>query len=393
MKRAVAFLVLLFPLLAVAQITFQPGYFIENGTKTECLIKNLAWKNNPTSIEYKLTENEDVKTKTIKEISEFSVNDAYKYRRYTVNVDRSGITIDKLSVRKEPEWKTETVFLKVMVEGKATLYHFEDSNFTKYFYSGTDISKTEQLVYKEYMLDGRVAENNFFRQQLYNLMKDGNSKMSDYEKLKYKKENLVSLFTNYNGSTGEKMVNLSDKQNKGSVNMKITVGASFSKLSADIGNGFNTINFDLSRKPAVRIGAEVEYVMPFNNKKWSLFIDPNYQYYKADDAVAGKYSASAEYSYIELPVGFRHYMYLNTDSKFFVGAAYNITLVLGDSFLQYNGAVVDLEKNTGASISGGYSYKKYSAELRYGFNHGITTDVNWGTQYNSLSIILGYKLF
>src|SRR4051812_47338963 len=112
MKKTIALLLLILPLLSYAQITFQQGYFIENANKTECLIKNLAWKNNPVSIEYKLRENETVQVKTIKEISEFSVNDAYKYKRYTVAVDRSGIAIDKLSDKKDPKWKTETLFLK-----------------------------------------------------------------------------------------------------------------------------------------------------------------------------------------------------------------------------------------------------------------------------------------
>jgi hypothetical protein len=393
MKKTIALLLLIFPIYSFAQITFQSGYFIENGNKTECLIKNLAWKNNPVSIEYKLSENETVQVKNIKEISEFSVNDAYKYKRYTVAVDRSGIGIDKLSEKKDPKWKTETLFLKVLVEGRITLYQYENGNFVKYFYSTGD-TKAEQLVYKEYSVEGRVGENNFFRQQLFNLMKDGATKMSDFERLKYRKEDLVKLVAGYNGTTGEKTVNnLSEKQNNGSVNFKFTPGASFSKLSAGYSSDFSNTEFAFSRQPAFRIGVEVEYVMPFNNNKWSLLIDPNYQYYKTDAEKPGKYTTKINYTYIEVPIGFRHYMYLNENSRFFVDAAYVVALELGDSYLQYNGAIVDISKNSGFALGGGFSYKKYSVEARYGFNHGIATDPAWETQYNSISIILGYKLF
>jgi hypothetical protein len=274
-----------------------------------------------------------------------------------------------------------------------TLYQYEDSNFVKYFYSTSDSTKAEQLVYKEYIVDGRVAENNFFRQQLYNLMKDSSAKTSNFEKLKYRKDELVKLFASYNNSSGEKTVNLSEKQNKGSINFKITPGISFSKLSADYNNGYTVTEFTFSRQPAFRIGAELEYIMPFNNNKWSLFIDPNYQYYKTDAAKEGKYTAEIQYTYLEVPVGFRHYMYLNTDSKFFAGAAYIIAVELGDNFMQYNGTIVKVEKNSSFAVSGGFSYKRYSAELRYALNHGITTQPAWGSQYNSISIILGYKLF
>lgn len=395
MKKVLSILAIVFPLLISAQINFEQGYFIENGIKTECLIKNLAWKNNPVSMEYKLTDQESVQIKTIKDISEFGV-DAYKYRRYAVNIDRSGVTIDKLSEKKEPEWKSETLFLKVLVEGKITLYQYEDGNLVKYFYSSGENTKAEQLVYKEYLVDNRMAENNFFRQQLYNLMKDNNAQTGSFEKLKYRKDELVKLVVAYNGNNGEKTVNnLSEKQNKGNVNLKITAGVAFSKLSADynIGDFYSTTSFAFDRKPSLRLGAEVEYVMPFNNNKWSLFTDPNYQYYKTDTEKPGKYTAEVKYSYLEIPFGFRHYMYLNTDSKFFVDAAYVMSLELGDSFMQYNGANVSIERNSCFAFGGGFAYKNYSTEVRYNINHGLSGDPGWATNYNSISIILGYKLF
>lgn len=395
MKKILILLFSTFPLFTIAQITFQQGYFIENGVKTECLIKNLAWKNNPVSVEYKLSEQETVQIKTIKDISEFAVNDAYKYRRYTLNIDRSGITIDKLSDKKEPEWKSETLFLKALVEGKITLYQYEDGNLVKYFYSTGDNIKAEQLVYKEYMIEGRVAENNFFRQQLYNVMKDNYAQTINFEKLKYRKDELVKLVVAYNGNTGEKTVNnLSEKQNKGKINLKITAGVSFSKLSADynIGDFYSTTSFSFDRKPSLRIGTEVEYVMPFNNNKWSLFTDPNYQYYKTDTEKPGKYTAEVNYSYLELPFGFRHYMYLNNDSKFFADAAFVMSLNLDDSFM-YNGANITIEKNSCFAFGGGFAHKNYSTEVRYNLNHGISGDPGWGTDYNSISIILGYRLF
>jgi hypothetical protein len=38
-----------------AQITFEKGYFINNsGDRTECFIKNIDWRDNPTKFEYKM---------------------------------------------------------------------------------------------------------------------------------------------------------------------------------------------------------------------------------------------------------------------------------------------------------------------------------------------------
>lgn len=390
MKKALALLLLLLPIVTFAQITFQSGYFIERGVKTECLIKNLAWKNNPVSIEYKLSEGEDTKIKTINEISEFSVNNAYKYKRFTTNVDRSEIVLDKLSTLKEPEWKKETVLLKILVEGKITLYQYEDSNFIKYFYSTGDHTVAEQLIYKEYIKEGRIAENNMFRQQLYNLMKGNGSDMDKYKNIRYKKDALVKLFVDYNGVNGEHVNDLSKKQNIGSVNLKFTPGATFStlKLSNAIAPSYHQ---DFGSKAGFRIGAELEYIMPFNNNKWSLFIDPNYQSYSNSEK-KGTQQTKAEYNHIELPIGLRHYMFLNKEAKFFVDGAYILSMPIGDAYLQYGGNILEVQRNSALAIGAGFSYKNYSIEVRQNIKHGIIDYIYWEGSYSTTNIILGYKL-
>jgi len=389
MKKAIALLLLLCPVITFAQTTFQPGYFIEKGNKTECLIKNLAWKNNPESIEYKLTEGDEIKTKTINEISEFNVNSAYKYHRFTTNVDRSPIVLDKLSNVKEPEWKKETVLLKILVEGEITLYQYEDNNFIKYFYSTGDHTSAEQLIYKEYIKDGQIAENNMYRQQLYNIMKGNGSSMSKFEKLRYRKDSLVKLFLDYNGSKGEQVTDLTKKQNTGSLNLKITPGATFTSLN--LNNGISNADFDFDSKAGFRIGAELEYIMPFNNNKWSLFVDPNYQSY-SNSGNKGTQEMKAEYNHLELPFGVRHYMFLNENAKFFIDGAYVMGIPLGDAFLQYSGSILTVEKNSTIALGAGFSYKQYSIELRHTFKHGIIDYTFWSGNYSSTGIILGYKL-
>ena len=43
--------------LLQAQTKFEKGYFVDNsGQRTEVLIKNLDWKNNPTEFEFKKNE-------------------------------------------------------------------------------------------------------------------------------------------------------------------------------------------------------------------------------------------------------------------------------------------------------------------------------------------------
>lgn len=387
MKRAIALVLLLLPVITFAQINFEPGYFIESGTKRECLIKSLAWKNNPTSIEFKFKEGDEVRSKTINEISEFSV-ESYKYQRFTLNIDRSPIELERLSTLKEPKWSKETVFLKVLVEGKVTLYQFEESNFVKYFYS-TENSAPEQLIYKEYLKEGRIAENSMFRQQLYNIMKDGGNSITKFEKLRYKKDELVKLFTEYNGTDGQKVVNLSANQNQGGINLKITAGATFNSLN--VGNSLVTKNdFDFESKSSFRIGAELEYIMPFNKNKWGLFVDPNYQSY-SNSGSKGSQQMEAKYNFLEIPVGLRHYMFLNKNSKFFVDGAYILSFPVSDSYIVYGANTLNIERNSALALGAGFSYKKYSIELRHTLKHGLVDYIYWEGSYSTTAIILGYN--
>ena len=45
---------ILYQTASFAQINFEPGYIINNqGVKTECFIRNVAWKNSPVTFDYK----------------------------------------------------------------------------------------------------------------------------------------------------------------------------------------------------------------------------------------------------------------------------------------------------------------------------------------------------
>ena len=150
-KKLLLALTVIFAINSYSQISFESGYFINNSNqKTECFIKNIDWANNPTEFEYKLTEKSEKKKATIKTVKEFSIYDTSKYVRATINIDISRNSNDELSTTKKAIFKEEELFLKVLIEGKASLYLYKYSNLTKFFFS-KDGSKTEQLIFKKYL--------------------------------------------------------------------------------------------------------------------------------------------------------------------------------------------------------------------------------------------------
>ncbi|MEX0314438.1 MAG: tRNA modification GTPase, partial [Allomuricauda sp.] len=137
-----------------AQISYEKGYFIENnGKKVECFIENVDWKNNPTEFKYKLSESSESIKVGITKVKEFSVQNYSKYIRANVKIDRSSSNINQLSSTRNPVFKEETLFLKILVEGTSNLYYYEDGNLIRYFYSKDGHHNLEQLIFKYYLKD------------------------------------------------------------------------------------------------------------------------------------------------------------------------------------------------------------------------------------------------
>ena len=391
MKKLSSLILLLICVTSWSQINFEPGYFISNnGQKTECLIKNIAWKNNPTDFEYITAKGEPSKKGTITDVSEFNVGNAYKFKRFAVKMDRSSNNLATLSSQMSPDLKQETLFLKILVEGDLTLYQYEESNLIRYFMSSGG-QNPEQLIYKQYLINAsQTGENLQFRQQLSNAMKSGKISNSDLKKIKYRKDDLTALFLKYNSTSNSVVINFEEKQNKSYINLKVIAGVNSASFEAsNTTNKSNNLDFD--EKLIFKIGLEVEYVMPFNQNKWSLFAAPNFQAYKASTKVSFL-TSEIDYSFIEIPLGVRHYFFLSNDSKIFLNAGYSLSLNL-KSDLNIGSTKYDLEKSSNYFAGIGYSYSRYSAEVRYNFSRGLL-DSNyayWSSSYKSFGLNLGYK--
>lgn len=397
-----------------AQIVFEKGYFITNtGERTECYIKNLDWRFNPTEFEYK-NNLDDLKsnTQTILTVQEFGINEVSKYKRFKINIERSSDNLKDLSQSKNPIWKEETIFLEFLVEGDASLFAYYDDNLFKYFYK-TNTTPIEQLVKIKYYATNEdginygdiTKENNLFRQQLYNSLKSPSLTLKDFEKLNYDKTSLVKLFVKFNSSLSYKYVNYTEKGKKGKYNIKASIGLDEGWLSIDDPNVYYNLSTDISGITVFKIGGEFEYIFPFSKNTWSIFINPMYLSFEKNQTfqyIAGVGNASynknstvnIQYSNVEIPIGIRHYFFLNNNSKIFANVAYNYGFI-GKTVVDYDKGEKTLNSSVrnNFSIGLGYSYNnKYSIEARLNTSKQILGDyISWSGTYSSFGLILGYN--
>lgn len=366
----------------------------------------MDWKNNPTEFEYKKTENGETQKLTIKSVKEFSIYNNSKYIRKNINIDRSSSQINNLSKDKNPTFKEEQLFLKVLVQGKANLYLFEDSNLTRYFYN-TDNSDIEQLVYKNYLTpDFKLGKNNQFKQQLWTNLKCPDIKINDVEHLEYNKNSLIHFFNKYNKCNNSDFINYGEKQKRDLFNLTLRPRFDISSLSIQ-NSSSNSKDTNFGSKSTFSFGIEVEYILPFNGNKLAIVIEPTYQNFKSNKTTevnnvsGGKLISEANYSSIELPLSMRYYFFLNDNSKIFINASVipDFTMNSSIKFSRNDGSVLNtLEVKSRPNYAIGIGYKqndKFSLEIRCQTSREILRDyLTWSSNYNkTLSIILGYSLF
>ena len=393
MKNLIFLLAYIISFGTYAQISFEKGYFIDIQTqKINCYIKNIDWKNNPTEFQYKLTLDDEVKIAKVTNIQEFVIEGVAKYISKNVDIDRSSEYTKRLSNIRAPEFKKEHLFLKVLVEGTASLYMYEDGMLKRYFYS-TSMDNVKQLVFKSYLKSGnKIGVNNQFRQQLWTELKCDKISIEEVNDLTYTKSDLIVFFKHYNSCKSQHYVNYQKVKKRDFFQLSIRPGLNSSKLSAknDVIKSRDVV-FD--KEVGFRLGVEAEMVLPFNKNKWSVFIEPTYQYFKSEKKIPS-HTVTANYKSIEVPFGVRYYMYLNNDSRLFINGVFVYDFSINSKIKSSNGIDLNISKSANSAFGVGYKHKNYSLELRYQNKRGLLNKyISWSSNFNVISFILGYSLF
>jgi hypothetical protein len=392
-----------------AQIKFEKGYIISNDdAKKEVLIKNSGWVSNPNNFVYKTDEKSAENTGTPSTIKEFGIYNDVKYVTYNGDIDYSSDNIGDLSSNKEPEMKKVSVFLKEIVTGNKNLYSYQGQNVIRYFYSDSG-SSIQPLIYKKYFFNGnssQIAVNEEYIDQLKMIFPDDDNAQTLATKAKYTSSDLKKVFKAYNskisGTSDEQ--SFSETKKKSKFNLNIRPGINFySPLK--IAETYR--NEGLPSKTGFRIGVEAELILPFNKNKWSVVVEPTFSLYNNKATIRTSdnlYNIHVDnYSFINVPVSIRHYMFINDKSKIFINAGINVLTLKTTSSegfaVDYDGYVFDrLELSSSQSFKSatfgiGYNYDKYSIEARYNTSINLLEGKGPIADLKYTSLIIGYNIF
>ncbi len=391
------FVFILFPYILNGQILFEKGYIItKDGVKTECLIKNIDWENNPSSFQYKINETDDIKTGNALTINEFCVYGYSKYISAKVLIDQSPDQLNELTSEKNPKWSEELLFLRILANGKAILYSYQSTNLLRFFYS-VNGSAINQLVSKKYLIDNyTVAENNLFRQQLWIDVKcDIDDAKKIIENIHYNENELIKYFNKYNNLDGSIEVENVKREPREIFNIKITPGIKYSKMSAK-NSLYDYLVYEFSQFPSFTIGVEFEVFFPFNKNKWAAIIEPEFNYFKDEFKPTPDYKTNLTMNSIELPIGIRHYFFLKGGSRFFVNGFFisGFGTNLNSKIIFNDNSNIKIYSAQSFAFGAGFSSKRTSIEFRYYTPRDMLNRyVYWSSDYSRFSLIMGYKIY
>jgi len=395
-----------------SQIKFEKAYIIKNNGETiSCLIKNMGWKNTPTSLKYKLSDKDSILNIDINEIKEFGINNKLKYIKNFV--DRYDYTdnIEKMDFKKNPIFYKDTLLLKVLIEGDATLYKYANADTNLYFFKKGS-GPVQPLIYKLYKkysnkvdIAGRyvlvVAKNETFKQQLLIALKCKELKTGDFKSLKYTQNDLIKIFIKYNKCKNPLFTSQEKKYKR--YKLRIRPGIAQASISIENSLYFNK-NADLDKKIIPQYGMEFEFILPYNNNKWSLLVEPAYKRLKAhqirnSDIVLGNILyEDINYTSFDISSGVRYYFFLNNQSKIFINFSYVIDLSPTSEIIYRRSdstlyKTYETNKNNNWALGAGFDYKKLSLEIRWNTSRNILSSYStWSSDFNSLAIIIGYNI-
>ena len=398
MKNDFLFIIILFfsvPL--ISQDYYENGFYINPELDTiHVLIKNEDWLSNPKGITIKETNTSKAEFLSTNNFIQFQIPDKVKYIKRTLNVDLQKHILSNLSTNRNPNFIEREILLKVLIQGKASIYSYVDGNNQIFFFQINN-EPINQLIYKPFQKEAGIVEyNNYYRQQLLNSLDCDELEISDFKKLKYTSADLVSIVKVYNASYNSAIVDFSSASNQSVLNFYLVGGlrlAQFSisnVLSSMKDNSFNS-------KFVGTIGLKLEGVLPFRNGNWSIFLEPTYHKYETTDVIENQFlgnnTINVRNNSVEIPLGLKYNVINRKAFKYYISTTVVPEVHINSEINFSKGSSLYPHRNFGFGIGTGITINRAQLEFVYHSRRDILNNYFlWNGYYKNVSLRFRYNI-
>ncbi|GAA0727416.1 hypothetical protein GCM10009430_35470 [Aquimarina litoralis] len=261
MKNNITILIIfLTSIMSFGQNKFEPGVIVlKNGQEKKGLIQFIR-KVNENKIWYKTSENDELVSFTSNQVN-----------FYTFDKINKKVTSQTLNLR--------TVFMEVLIEGKADLLFYRDENKNNHFFL-----KSKKSDLKELKVQKRISNNkNFIFKEFIGILNlefnDCNDISKEINSTKFSLKGLAKTFKAYNNCVNE-LGFVSERIGRKAIqSINISVGYNFASIKESAPN-LRGRDFASSSNPV--LGLEYSYNPNFFNSHLSFNIGLNYNEINTD---------------------------------------------------------------------------------------------------------------
>ncbi len=391
----------------------EPGYVITvNNDTIEGYVNCYTWLKDNSEISFFNNEGGTEIIYSPKNIKAFGTQNEM-YRRAVIAVDQhtlaglNGVNSSSLNLF------SDTVFLKVLVDGKKQLLVLNDSTGRENFFIYNNSVYTWLTHYTYAIVNNgkvkKINNNNYIGQLLMYL--DGCRKINELlSKTRYTSPDLVKVFEEYNDCIGLNITySYVDKNIK--YDLGVSIGATMTKLWFDNTTPDWISEPDYPRSTNVTGGFSVNVFLPGKINFWSVYNEVTYSSFKTNASYNNIIDANNNSVY-DINIA-AHYLNINNMlraniSGLNVGVFFNIGISNGITIAKTNkltGTVVsegvskDVDKTAVDGfkvyqprllVGGGVNFRKILFEVRYMYGSSISSIDKSST--NTILLLLNYKL-
>lgn len=317
------------------------------------------------------------------------------YISKVVTLDIKPVKLDELDGNPSSKIVRDTVFLKILVKGKAALYQHADKTDKIHYFLQTDGGEIKELLRIRYRRGGTLMEVNSYRDQLKEAFQIC---AADYSKLGFNESELTKAVADYNVCTGSPSAFIQKKNAK-------TKGIPYVAIGASSGHGVyhggdESTDMKSPVKPAFAFGLEVVPTKSGKHLSWGFELAYKQSALTGQPFVVNPvYQQTIYYSYSFINIGLFAKYTLPVKLKPYVKIGVGASSVSESKNAVYNTISGDyvspldaFSKTAFGYLAGaGVVYRKFFFEVRYDATTIQASSGHW-LNATSLNLWVGYRL-
>ncbi len=405
---------------ALSQVNFQPCTIVKNNGDT--LLGELdyrEWDKNPQEISFRPSKNDKTTQFNAAEINSFTCMDD-TYLGAIVEVDGGPFKDPDLKASDKPEWRTDTTFLRVLIDGKKTLLFHKDVKEKEHFFilvaGDFRLLFYKRSIYELLLVNTNIVVghdimvNQEYKKQLAIYLQDCPEVASIIKEVPYNTKGLLKVFNKYYEYTNVAPTYVKKKEKVGYY-FGALAGASYTSFDLNSATPAGEIVFPSSIYPSG--GISLDMVLPRMRRRLSFVNDLYFTKFSTDgqiEKIADANNSSItyvniEYAHIKLATLVKYKLWLSSFDLYcnvgitngFATQAVNYKKVTSNVFSIVNeseGLFLPTDNTRkyeqGATMGLGLTKKHISAEFRFERGNGFSRNPAFGTKPTRWYVFLKY---